>query len=179
MLTKRRDPHRSAGFTLIEVVIVMTILALTLALGAGSYQTWIASTAVRNGAEALISGLQLARAEALGRNVPVFFVKDATGSGWCVGLESACTTKLHVRSGGDGSSHVAVAYLNGASQVMQFDSFGRLQSPTPGAGLFVSFDITHENITDARKLRVTVDVGGNSRMCDPNVSAVGDPRKCP
>lgn len=176
---KFHGPNWSAGFTLIEVVVVMTILGLALALGAGSYQAWIASTAVRNGAEGLLSGAQLARAEALGRNVPVFFVKDAAGTGWCVGLESTCTTKLHVRSAGDGSSYVAVGYLNGAAQVMQFDSFGRLQSPTPTAGLFVAFDITHQNVSDARKLRVTVDVGGNARMCDPNVSSVGDPRKCP
>ncbi len=170
------------GFTLIEVMITLVVLGIAMSLGMPSYQTWIASTGVRTAAESILAGMQLARTEAIARNVAVTFRKDAaTGSGWCVTLDpDSCDVPLHVRSAKDGSSAaVEVALSNGATQTVAFDGFGRLKSPAPVAGTAIRLDMTHATVSDARKLRVTVDIGGTARMCDPSVTSTSDTRICP
>ncbi len=182
MLKTSPATGRLRGFTLIELMITLVILSIAMMLGVPSYQTWIASTRVRTAAESILAGMQLARTEAIARNVSVTFRKDAaTGSGWCVTLDPAtCDAPLHVRSANDGSSSaVEVALSNGATQTATFDGFGRLKSPAPTAGTAIRFDMTHATVSDARKLRVTVDIGGTARMCDPTVTSASDTRICP
>jgi hypothetical protein len=75
---------------------------------------------------------------------------------------------------------VTVTYQNGAVQNTQFDSFGRLQSPLPADGkTSIWFDVTHATLSEARAMRVMVDVGGGARVCEPAVVSATDPRKCP
>ena len=61
------------GVTLIELLIGMAILALILGLGLPSISTWMQNTQLRSAADAVQSGLQLARAEAVKRNTSVGF----------------------------------------------------------------------------------------------------------
>ncbi len=182
MLTTTRATAALRGFTLIELMITLVILGIAITLGLPSYQTWIASTGVRTAAESILAGMQLARSEAIARNVSVSFrADDINGSGWCVTLDpDSCDEALHMRSAKDGSSAaVTVALSNGATQTVTFDGFGRLKSPAPAAGTAIQFDMTHAVVSDARKLRVTVDIGGTARMCDPKVTSTSDPRICP
>lgn len=72
------------GMSLIEVMIGIALLAFLLFLGVPSFQNFLMNTKVRNAAENIQTGLQLARAEAVRRNANVRFqlVTDLT---------SACT----------------------------------------------------------------------------------------
>jgi type IV fimbrial biogenesis protein FimT len=172
------------GFTLIEMMIAVVILSLMLALAMPSYSVWIQNTRIRSAAESFVSGLQLARNEAVRRNSNVRFVVG-TGSAWTVsctavtpGCVSADVTAIQVRSIKEGSSSdVTVVASDGAT--ITFDSFGRMPSPTPSVGTKVTFnfDNTQLSTADSRDLRVTVDTGGNVRMCDPNVVSP-DVRRC-
>ena len=91
-----RRPACTAGFTLIELMIGLAIMALLIALAAPSFTTMIANSKVRSQAESIFNGLQLARAEALKRNTTVQFrlVTDLTsgctgetdGTAWVVSL---------------------------------------------------------------------------------------------
>ena len=49
--------------TLIEMLIGLVILGVLMALGVPSFFAWLQSTQVRNAAESIQNGLQLARAE--------------------------------------------------------------------------------------------------------------------
>lgn len=89
-------PVRMRGFTLIELMIGITLMALLLSLAAPAFMTMISNTKLRNHAESIFNGLQLARAEALKRNTTVQFrlVTDLTsgctgetdGGAWVVSL---------------------------------------------------------------------------------------------
>lgn len=171
------------GFTLIELMIAITILGLLLAMAMPSYAIWIQNTRIRSAAESFVNGLQLARNEAVRRNANVEFVAAGGDSAWsvqCVVITPGCPdiNAIQSRSAGEGSSStVTVTPSNG--NTIQFDSFGRMSSPVPGVGSTVSFDIDNTvlSASDSRNLRITIDTGGNIRMCDPNVSAP-DTRHC-
>lgn len=170
------------GFTLIELMVTIVILGLLMALAMPSYSVWIQNTRIRSAAESFVNGLQLARNEAVRRNSSVEFVVG-TGSAWtvqCTAITPGCpdTNAIQSRSVGEGSSSdVTVAPSNGGT--IRFDSFGRMTSPVPGAGSTVWFNIDNTQLSaaDSRDLRITIDTGGNIRMCDPNVSA-SDTRHC-
>lgn len=170
------------GFTLIELLIAIAIVGLLLVAALPSYTVWMQNTRIRSAAESFVNGLQLARNEAVRRNANVQFVVGA-GSAWavqCTAVSPGCpdTAAIQSRSVGDGSSSsVTVTPSDGGT--IRFDSFGRMSFPVPGAGSTVIFNIdnTQLSASDSRDLRITVDTGGNIRMCDPNVSAP-DTRHC-
>jgi type IV fimbrial biogenesis protein FimT len=69
VLTSRRQQ----GFTLIELIIVVCILGILMALGLPAYNQMIMESAIRAKAESFLSGLQLAKVEAMKRNMSVRF----------------------------------------------------------------------------------------------------------
>jgi len=164
------------GFTLIELMIGIAIMSIVMALAMPSYRTWIQNTRIRNTAESILNGLQVARMEAVRRNVPVQLL-FGTGSAWtvgCVTVTATCPATIQSRSSGEGSS-TAVTVTSSGGGTFVFDQFGRRSTPAVGAGA-VRLDVT---ATGGRSLRVTIDVGGNTRMCDPDTGvATTDPRHC-
>jgi type IV fimbrial biogenesis protein FimT len=74
--------HRSSGVTLIELAVTLVVLGLLLAVAMPSAGAWIRNTQIRNTASSMLAGLNLARNEAIRRNVPIRFslvtLADAT-----------------------------------------------------------------------------------------------------
>jgi type IV fimbrial biogenesis protein FimT len=68
-----KPARRTAGFTLIEMVVAIGIFALLVALTVPTMQVWIANTKVRAVADALQNGVRLAQAESLRRSRQVVF----------------------------------------------------------------------------------------------------------
>ena len=71
---------RKAGFTLIEMVVTMTIFALLVALTVPTMRTWVAAAKVRAVADSLQNGLRLAQTEALRRGRQVVFALTTTAT---------------------------------------------------------------------------------------------------
>ena len=61
------------GFTLIEIMVALVIMAVLLALGLPAVNGWMTDSRVRSQAEYVLSGLQLARGEAIKSNTLVRF----------------------------------------------------------------------------------------------------------
>ena len=73
------------GVSLIESMITIAILGLLVALAMPAIGDWLLNTRLRNAAESIQNGLQMARAEAVRCNVPVEFVLDpAYDSSWTI-----------------------------------------------------------------------------------------------
>ena len=64
---------RARGFSLLELMVAIAIAGVLLALALNSFNTMLASTQSRTTAESMLSGLRLARAEAIKRNAPMRF----------------------------------------------------------------------------------------------------------
>jgi type IV fimbrial biogenesis protein FimT len=131
----------TAGFSLIELMVTMTILGLLLVATMPSIGAWMRNTEIRNAAESINSGLAKARSEAVRRNQPVLFslvtpqsgnpgvldnscALSATSASWVVSLEtpetkcavdvseSAAPKILAKYAQGDGARNVAIAIKN-------------------------------------------------------------------
>ena len=92
-----RTPRFAAGFTIIEVLIVIVILGVVIAMGLPSMRDLIASTKVKDAASDVFASLIFARSEAVKRNGNIDVVpNDASnwGQGWKVKLS---TTDLKVQ----------------------------------------------------------------------------------
>ena len=77
-------PTRLGGFTLIELMITITIMGIFAALAAPSFQNMIASQRIRSATSALTESLWLARSEALKRNAVIAFSFTNISDGWDV-----------------------------------------------------------------------------------------------
>jgi len=192
-----RHHPRVRGFSIIELLITVTVLGLVLMLGLPNLSAWLQNTQIRNSAEAAVSGLQYARTEALRRNRQVRFnVVDtldatcnmiATGGSWVISMadptgkcdavptDTADPFILQKRSGEEGTQSVAVSAS--ASSVF-FNGLGSASAPiqftvtNPSGGTCQSVGGT------MRCLQINVSASGSVRMCDPAVTDATDPRKC-
>jgi type IV fimbrial biogenesis protein FimT len=195
-----RTLHRTRGFTLIEMMVVLTVSALLLFAVLPSFTAWLRDLRIRGVAESLQNGLQLARMEALRRNevVSLWLVSDAdaadcsassSSASWVVSAANpatACgsTTVVDKQGRAATATGVAVASVQtttdgaaGNASRIAFNGFGQLVLPGSATPLRqVVISLTHAN-ADARPLRVEVLPGGSIRMCDPNVAS-DDPRRC-
>lgn len=168
---------RSLGFSLIELMIAVAILAILTGLAMPSFQAWLQNAQIRNAAESVQNGLQRARAEAVGRNTDVEFVLGA-GSSWVVQLTDG--TNIESRSSSEGSRDVTVAVTPAGATTVTFNNFGGLKAANADASVpftQVNLDSSVLAAAASQELRVTIGLGGNVRMCDPNAPA-SSPRAC-
>ncbi|WP_428422001.1 GspH/FimT family pseudopilin [Methylibium sp.] len=163
--------HRSAGFTLIELMVVISIVAISAALAAPSFTQMIANYRVRSGAESMLNGLNLARAEAVRRNSPVRFAIVVGGSGWSVSQISPSEV-VQSRSNND-SPGLTVASSNSSTSV-DFLPTGLVQS----SGTQLTQITVSSSTTGTNTRRINIFGGGLIRMCDPGVATANDPRRC-
>jgi type IV fimbrial biogenesis protein FimT len=190
MLTR---PHHR-GFTMVELMIGIVLLAIVLAIGGPSFATWLQNTQIRNMSEAVKDGLQLARAEAVRRNARVRFqlvdgltnscALSTAGSNWVVSMDSAvgaCASTnmaddaapaapriVQTRSASDGSTNAVVAADDSS---IEFNGLGRVAT-APAAN--IEIDVTNPtggacaaSSGPMRCLRIVVTPAGQIRMCDP------------
>lgn len=66
-----RSPLRVRGVTMVELVVVFAIVGILAAVAVPNFRTWIQNTQIRNAAESIQNGLQVARIEAVRRNSQV------------------------------------------------------------------------------------------------------------
>lgn len=183
------------GFTLVEMLIVIAIIAIATSLGIPSYRTWVQNTQIRNAAESIQNGLQRARAEAIGLNTNVEFVLLGTNPSWVSSWEvravNAPVPPIDSSSGTEGSKNVtakgfdtnAVGVAGAAATTITFSSLGTVVANTPASAILrrVELDSTVLAPADSRDLRVTIgvsDVGSSIRMCDPNLATGSSPQAC-
>lgn len=79
----RFAPKAVAGFTLIELMVTLAVVAITLAIGVPSFQGVVSDNRLTGAANNLIGALNVARSEAIKRGRSV--VLTPVGSDWSTG----------------------------------------------------------------------------------------------
>lgn len=169
--------NKMTGFTLIELVTVVTILSIMIFLALPNFNVWLQNTQIRTAGEAILNGLQLARAEAVRRNVNVELRMDLS-SGWTARLPDTGEV-IQTRLAGEGSSAALVTITPLGANTVTFNSLGTIAANANGSNPVSEFKIDSISLAaaDSRELCILIRTGGNIRMCDPQVAST-DTRSC-
>jgi type IV fimbrial biogenesis protein FimT len=159
--------HQSgqSGFSLVELMIGVVVLGILSALAFPSFQSMLRDRQVRNAAEAITNGLQRARGEAVARNRNIAFTL-LTGTTWTVTI-AATGELLERREGNEGSKDVVVEGIPSGASIATFNNVGSQVANLDGSASVARFNLSAEG--SVRPLSVLIGLGGNARMCDPNV----------
>lgn len=136
---------RQGGFTLVEMMVVVSLMAVLASVAVPSFNGLIADQRVRAGASVLQENLWFARSEAIKRNRNVSFTVTSLAAGWNVLLQNPDNTTTVLRAQ-DGVTGLQTAFSSGTSATFQYNPYGRLG----GGGA-------------ALKITVTDSSGGNAR----------------
>ncbi len=192
---------RARGFTLIEAIIGVAVMAFLMAAGMPMYTQWIQNAQIRTAADSIIDGLQLARNEAVRRGALVRF--GLTGSSaWEVCLWNVVNNKclatepvIQTRSGGEGSSNASLGAGGFLALGTEYDYSTPLTAGLmiPGGVTFSPFgrpantgvDIgridvrnTRLGAAEERRLVIAISLGGQIRLCDPKIVKAVNPQGC-
>ena len=170
----------SSGISLIEMLIVVSVIGIVLVQGIPAMAGLIASARIRTAAEGYSNGIAQARAEAVRLNTNVEFLA-ATGL-WQVRrvIDSAVLSQA---AGTEATTDVTTTFTPTNATRITFDPLGRVvaTSPVDGSSAIrqVDFDVSFGAGlgTGRRALRVLVQTGGSVKTCDPLVNTT-DPRAC-
>jgi type IV fimbrial biogenesis protein FimT len=196
MLTRARR----RGFTLIELIVVLVVLALAMAVAAPTISATIENAKLRSHADALQAGIQMARMEAMKRNTNVRFTlvsqnssyqldgtcaASTAGGSWVVSVDSpigacgadaggtAAPRLVGKRAGGQAGSTFTVTTNTGATQAI-FTSLGTMATGSALRNITIA---STSGVIGARTLRIEMTAGGVLRLCEPAAAAT-DVRRC-
>jgi type IV fimbrial biogenesis protein FimT len=172
---------RQRGGSIIEPMIALAIFGILLALAVPLAQEFLYNQRIRTAAETLQSGLQMARMEAVRRNEDVAFVLGV-GTAWSL-VRARDNSVIHARSSEQGTGNVLLARTPASATTVTFDGLGRRGAANAdGSNVLTRIDVDLDPAVLApdrtRDLRVDIGLGGQVRMCDPNVSDHLDSRYC-
>lgn len=173
MLIAHKTSSCEQGFTLIELMITLSVFAVLIILALPSFNQWIANTKIRSTTESILAGFQLARTEAVRLNRGVRMTLNADTS-WSV-TEVISGIVVQTRPSAEGSTNTTMAVTPVTATTVDFNGLGRVTNLTPITQ--VDVDSTVIPAAETKELRITINTGGTARACDPSHPS-SDPRGC-
>ena len=188
-------PRKQGGFSLVELMVTVTLIAFLVMLAIPSFSQWIANARLRSAAEEVVNGVRMAQAEAMRRNRTVAFVLTnstlglnakpvANGSNWYVQalplLGSASSLQAVQSDYVQGSTFATTNQITitNANAMLCFGTLGSVvaiqataannvigSSTSTACTAGAQTYVLSSNSAD-RSFKVTVSAGGQVRMCD-------------
>jgi type IV fimbrial biogenesis protein FimT len=199
--------QRHLGFTLIEIIVSLAVIALMVMIGLPSMTTYFQNSKIGTAAQAYATGMQVARTEAIRRNLPVEFVltdtdvatadiannaaPSPTGRSWLVRVFDPALaafvpieTKAALEGSGQSAGSTPTVAVTG-SAVAPPAVFSGIVAFSGFGGTTSEIWLDINNLAGGacfpagsmRCLRVRATPGGQVRVCDPQLP-LGDSRSC-
>lgn len=196
-LPARRQSRPARGFSLLELMVTVSVFGLLIAAALPAFSTWVSNSRVRSVTENLQNGLRLAQTEAIRRNRTVVFALTndppgleaeavENGKGWAVfSVGLLADEDLEFIQGGELGSVANDVTVTGPASLC-FGLSGRLVDPTDATGVAgencglgnATFEVRRDGAD--RNLNAIVSAAGQIRLCDP-AQTLSDttPEGCP
>jgi type IV fimbrial biogenesis protein FimT len=184
-----------AGFSLIELMIVLSVLSILFAVGMPAFGRLLHDIEIRGSAEGLRAGLQKARTEAVTRNalVRIAFSNVSGKPAWtlgCVRSSLRCPETISSYSANAdtqvrwGAAHSndqialgqALAPGHRLPSGVTFNALGAAPGVETNADA-MRIDVTHLVNEQARRLVLMITAAGAVRLCDPSADS-GSVSRC-
>lgn len=194
------------GVTLIELVVTLVIFFILTYLALPNFSGTVQDRQIRATAESILSGLQLARSNAVSQNLSVQFNLPGTqngnavagGADWAINIDSTpfngvptfnVAPPFQTANGSEGSTQTLIGAQSGANFSANaaavganlplnivFNSQGRTTSPA----LITQIDVVSSlpNAANARRLSIIITLAGQIRLCDPQLQLANSPQGC-
>lgn len=137
--------QRSRGFTLIEMMITVALLAIIATIATPSFKQLLEDNRVGTQTSAFITAINTARTEAIRRGEGVWLtaVDGDFAGGWCIRADAEdcdAATDLFIHPALD--SRINVGFANGASTVdsFAFNRLGGLVDPEQATTMLIGQD---------------------------------------
>lgn len=171
--------RQTAGFTTVELLVTVAILAILVAIGAPALNSFVMTTRTRALGESVTNALAAARADAVRLNTRVAWTLD--GGNWSVNRVDT-GEQLHAGTGRESvQSGLELDVTPDGTATVTYDAFGRrMAQNADGSDPVTQLDIRATQTPAGgsyRPLRVQVLAGGMSRLCDPAADATS-PKAC-
>lgn len=127
--------NKSAGFSLIELMVAVVILGIIAGLAVPNMGRAIESSRVGTQASELLSAIESARREAIRRGAPVRISAGVNGDGdnfaqgWCVHADADCSEPINQREALNLLNEDQVEINPAATAQLVFGRLGQLQDP--------------------------------------------------
>ena len=178
-----------AGFSLIELMIVLSVLSILFAVGMPAFGRLLHDVDIRGSAEGLRAGLQKARTEAVTRNalIRISFSHVSGRPAWTLGCVSSslrCPAMISsysvnadtqirwgaARSDDQIALNTALAAGNRLPSGVTFNALGTAPGVEGNADVS-RIDVTHAINEQARRLVLMITAAGAIRLCDPSAAS--------
>lgn len=148
------DGRRAQGFTLVELLTVIAVMAVVTTLAAPGMRSFGLSQKAKTVSHDLVSDLLVARSEALKRNreVTVEPLEGGWNEGWAVSVEELRLVTRQVEAG-------SLAF-EGPPPLIRFNVWGRIAAPAATLRMTLGPADPH---SDASRRCIDVDPSGYAR----------------
>src|SRR4029453_1028130 len=149
---------RTRGFSLIELMIAISIFVLLVVLAGPMYGEFIANTNIRNAGESMLNGLRLAQAQAVRSNLPTLFTY--TGTGWSVTTDdpdnpgTPLFSEAYVKT--QGANQATLPETPSGATTVTFGGLGRVEANADGSASLEMLDIQNPVVSYHRPLRSAI-----------------------
>ena len=172
---------RTRGFTLVELLIGMVILAILLLLALPTFSSFMGNTRIRNTADSMMNGVRLAQVEAIKRNRIVEFEVDPA-VGWVVRDPAPAPLggDIHQEVFSEANASITINPLPAGSLMLTFDGIGQFLPVNPSdASIPINrIEVQSTTIPNPNNLEVIANpiLGAGMRVCDPDFNNLSDPK---
>jgi len=177
--------RKSKGFTIIELMVVLSITVFLAISSVGMVGTYITNAKLRANADDIRIGLLTAKTEAIKRNSQIVIKPDAAGwaSGWNIWIPANYTQTgtadqaLQSRSAATNNISISATDKNGTTMAaVYFTGSGRPSTTIASPPTYpITFSLvptgqscpTSSTVSDYTCLNVVLDSGGQVKICNP------------
>jgi len=174
-----------SGFTLIELMVTLAVVAVIAVAAAPSMQAFLDKNRLVGAAEAIYTQIQSARSEAVKQSAAMV-VAVTPGTAWCAGFSRGALCNCTAALGTVGACSILEDGQNRALKVVRSATFQGV-TMVAGAPPQITFDAVRGTVPIAeagsillqsglgRQMQIQVNALGRVRLCSPAGSVGGYP----
>lgn len=172
MMSRACGYRRSAGLTLIELMVTLAILGVIAAIAAPSFTGFVARAKLRGAAHEVFADLQYARSESVQKN-RVFQVEFSATGYEIWRMDRTLPANHDASTAADPNPVKAVYWSDSGTNLTGGSAMVITYNPVRASATIASGPLVIAHSATSGTLQVTVNTTGRAELCSPGASVPG------